>query len=159
MNRSELISDLVRDEGLRLAAYRDTKGLLTIGIGRCLDTNPLTPEECEFVGHDGRRLPITEAQAHYLCANDIKRVSLRLSRNLSWWSRQPEAIQRALANMAFNLGVPGLLSFRNTLGAMERGDYAAAAAGMRGSLWAHQVKDRAERLARMVESCEKEKAA
>ena len=154
-----LISDLIRDEGLRLSPYRDTKNYLTTGIGRCLDTNPLTPEEVAFVGHDARRLPITEAQARYLCANDIKRVSLRLTRNLSWWSKQPEPIQRVLANMAFNLGVPGLMTFQNTLAAIQQGRYADAAKGMRSSLWARQVKGRAERLAQIVESFEKEKAA
>ena len=159
MNGDLLLSDLIRDEGLRLSPYRDTKNYLTTGIGRCLDTNPLTPEEVAFVGHDGRRAPITEAQARYLCAHDIQRVSLRMTRNLSWWSQQPEAIQRVLVNMAFNLGVPGLMTFQNTLAAIRDGRYADAAKGMRSSLWARQVKDRAERLARMVESCEKEKAA
>lgn len=159
MNNDTMISDLIRDEGLRLSPYRDTKNYLTTGIGRCLDTNPLTPEEVAFVGHGCRRAPITEAQARYLCANDIKRVSLRLTRNLSWWSQQPEAIQRVLVNMAFNLGIPGLMTFQNTLAAIREGRYADAAKGMRSSLWARQVKGRAERLAQIVESFEKEKAA
>lgn len=54
--------------------------------------------------------------------------------------------------MAFNLGVgvpggkKGLLGFKNTLGMIERGEYAAAD-GMLRSLWAKQVKGRAIRLA------------
>ena len=49
--------------------------------------------------------------------------------------------------MAFNLGVQGLLKFRNTLGMVRDGDYDGAARGMLASLWARQVKGRATRLA------------
>ena len=116
---------------------------------------PLTPEEAAFIGHDCRKFPITESQARYLAGHDIARTCLRLSRALPWWPRQPEEIQRVLCNMAFNLGVPGLLSFKNTLGSIERGEYADAAKAMRASLWARQVKGRAERLADRVERCTK----
>lgn len=40
--------------------------------------------------------------------------------------------------MAFNM-LGGLLTFTNTLAAMKRGDYAAAADGMLASKWATQV--------------------
>jgi lysozyme len=65
--------------------------------------------------------------------------------------------QRALLNMAFNLGwnpqAPGGLDdFKNTLRAMQDGHWTLAAAGMRASLWARQVGARAERLARMIET-------
>ena len=40
--------DLSIDEGIRLSAYRDSKGLLTIGIGHCLDTNPLSEEQISY---------------------------------------------------------------------------------------------------------------
>lgn len=155
MDTNALLRELELDEGVRLAPYRDTRGYLSIGIGRCLDTNPVTPEETAYIGHDCRKFPITEGQARYLAGHDVARTCLRLSRALPWWSRQPEEIQRVLANMAFNLGVPGLLSFKNTLGAIERGAYADAAKAMRASLWAHQVKGRAERLAKRVEEYQK----
>ena len=52
------------------------------------------------------------------------------------------------------VGVPGgkrgLLGFKNTLGMIERGDYAAAADGMLKSLWAKQVGKRAQRLAQTM---------
>ena len=49
MNMSALISELERDEGVRLSAYKCTAGFLTIGVGRNLDTNKLTVEELSFV--------------------------------------------------------------------------------------------------------------
>jgi lysozyme len=52
--------------------------------------------------------------------------------------------------MCFNLGVTRLGGFVNTLAAMKRGDYEAAADGMMKSLWASQVGRRAQRLAKMM---------
>ena len=58
--------------------------------------------------------------------------------------------QRVLLDMAFNLGVVGLLSFKRTLGVIEAGRYELAAAMMLDSKWAGQVGQRAERLSRMM---------
>lgn len=55
-----------------------------------------------------------------------------------------------LVNMAFNLGVSGLLGFHATLGWIKQGHYSSAAGEMLLSVWAAQVGDRAFRLARMM---------
>lgn len=52
--------------------------------------------------------------------------------------------------MAFQMGIVGLLGFTNTLAAIKRGDYAAAATGMLASLWARQTPARAKRMADMM---------
>ena len=78
--------------------------------------------------------------------------SAELASRLPWMARLDPARRRVLQNMAFNLGVgepggrKGLLGFRNTLGMIERGEYAAAADAMLKSLWARQVGQRAVRL-------------
>lgn len=59
--------------------------------------------------------------------------------------------QAVLCSMAFNLGKTKLLEFTNTLRAVKEGRYADAAKGMRNSLWAKQVGNRAERLATLME--------
>lgn len=138
MNRSELANQLVIDEGLRLKPYHCTAGKLTIGVGRNLDD----------VG-------ITKAEAMTLLGADIERVEGDLDRVLPWWRGMSDKRQQVLANMCFNMGLGnstrGLLSFRNTLAAMQRGDYKAAARGMLDSAWARQVGDRSTRLAKMME--------
>jgi lysozyme len=59
--------------------------------------------------------------------------------------------QVALANLAFNLGIHGLAQFRNTLAAIERGDWPAAVQGLRQSLWYRQVgKSRSDRILHMI---------
>jgi lysozyme len=55
-----------------------------------------------------------------------------------------------LLDMSFNLGIVGLLRFKNTLATIRRGDYSKAAAMMLDSLWARQVGKRAVRLAEMM---------
>jgi lysozyme len=52
--------------------------------------------------------------------------------------------------MAFNLGLPRLLTFHDMIAALGRQDYGAAADAMLASRWAVQVGDRARRLAQMM---------
>jgi lysozyme len=58
--------------------------------------------------------------------------------------------QRVLVDMAFSMGVVGLLNFKRTLATIQAGDYQQAATMMLDSRWAKQVGQRVERLARMM---------
>lgn len=133
MNRQRLAAQLLEDEGLRLKPYRCTAGRLTIGVGRNLDDRGLT-----------------RAEALTLLDNDIADFWARLLAALPWLAEAPEPVQEALLNMAFNLGVEGLLDFRQTLALIRTGDYAGAAQAMLASRWAGQVGQRAARLAAQV---------
>jgi lysozyme len=133
MNYEKLLAELERDEGLRLKPYRDSVGKLTIGIGRNLDDKG-----------------ISEAAARFLLGEDVLEVEAGLDEALPWWRQQEEVRQRVLANMAFNMGLAGLLQFTNTLAAVREGRYEDAASGMLASLWAKQVGPRAIRLAEMM---------
>lgn len=132
MNDELLFKELLRDEGLKLTAYTDTVGILTIGIGHNLN------------------VPISEAAAKQIFLDDLDRHRTDLFNALPWVSSLDDVRQRVLVNMAFNLGVPGLLKFANTLELVHTGHYAAAADAMLQSLWARQVKSRALRLAQMM---------
>lgn len=128
--------ELIRDEGEVLHAYQDTEGFLTIGVGRLIDKR--------------RGGGITREEALYLLQNDILRKMEDLDRELPWWKKLSQVRQRVLLNMCFNLGIGGLLKFKNTLAAVESGRYEEAAKGMMASKWAKQVGARAERLAKMM---------
>lgn len=130
-----LAARLLVEEDCRLKPYRDTKKKLTIGIGRNLTDRGISRDEAE-----------------YLLANDINLVIHELDVSFPWWTHLNEARQLVLADMCFNLGGTKLKTFKRTLAAIQRGDYAAAAAEMRASLWARQVGDRAERLAVLMET-------
>jgi lysozyme len=132
MDIDALKQDLLRDEALRTYAYQDSEGYLTIGVGRNIDRRGgkgLTPTECL-----------------YLLDNDVKDVIAQLDAAFPWWKQLDPVRQSVLANMCFNLGLSRLRQFKGFLGALQAGNYAAAAAEMEDSLWYKQVGARAARL-------------
>jgi lysozyme len=128
---------LLRDEGLQLKIYRDSVGKLTIGVGRNLDD----------VG-------ISEAEAMVLLANDVNAARAGLLAALPWTSDLDPIRFAAVLNMCFNMGIRGLLGFRQFLASMQAGDWKMASLNMVQSRWAGQVGARAQRLAAQVESGE-----
>lgn len=133
---SDALRDLlIKHEGLRLRPYRDTVGKLTIGVGRNLDDKG-----------------ISEDEAFIMLDNDIKDTKTILFKALPWAFQLDEPRQIVLLSMAFNMGLAGLLEFKNTLNAVETGDYSGAAKHMLNSKWAAQVGNRAIYLAKVMET-------
>lgn len=130
---NQLQKQLVLHEGCRLKPYRCTSGKLTIGIGRNLDD----------VG-------ISRDEAMVLLWNDISKAIAGVRTELPWFEQLDSIRQRVLVDMAVNLGIDGLLAFKQTLSAIASGDYDRAATEMLNSRWAGQVGERARRLARMM---------
>jgi len=128
-----LEEQLTRDEGVVLKPYRDTVGKLTIGIGRNLDDKG-----------------ISESEARVLLQNDIAEFDKQVGAALPWTSDMDSIRYAVLVNMAFNLGIRGLLGFKNALEAMRSEDWPKAAVEMLDSNWANQVGDRALRLAKQM---------
>jgi len=131
-----LIEELKRDEGVIPHAYQDSLGYWTIGVGRLIDKRKggkLTTEEIE-----------------YLLMNDIDEKVADLDKHIPWWRGLSPVRQRVMINMCFNLGIGGLLKFKNTLAMIKSGNYEGAARGMLNSLWAKQVGKRANRLSDMM---------
>jgi lysozyme len=129
--------DLLADhEGLRLKAYRDTVGKLTIGIGRNLDDVGISKEE-----------------AYYLLANDVAKAQ-REAATLPWFAGLNEARQAVVVSMIFNLGFDKFMQFKRTTSAIATGSYGLAATYMLESLWAKQVGKRAATLSTMMKSGE-----
>ena len=134
-----LVQELRRDEGVRYSPYLDSVGVKTVGVGHNLEARPLD-----------LTYPLTDEQVNQILADDLVRVFSGLDRKIGWWRNLTCARQRVLANMAFNLGVDGLLGFRRMILAIDRGHYEQAAREMLNSKWAGQVFDRAIRLAKMM---------
>lgn len=132
----DLIKQLRRDEGEVLHAYHCSEGWLTIGIGRLIDQK--------------KGGGITREEATYLLGNDIQRVSRLLQERLPWAIKLSEPRLGVLMNMAFQLGIDGLLAFRETLRHVQDGRYEQAAQAMLDSKWARQTPERARRLAEQM---------
>jgi len=142
MDMQLMVAELRRDEGVRYSIYLDTAQIPTVGVGHNCRVSPLPADWA---------CPLTDAQVDQLLTQDLQATFAQLDAKLPWWRSLDEVRQRVVCNLAFNLGVSGLLTFHNTLGAMQRGSYAVAAAGMLASKWAQQVGMRARRLAYAME--------
>lgn len=138
-----LTAQIQASEGLRLAAYRCTAGRLTIGFGHNCDASPV-PDVSRVGDRISRKL------ADDLFFKDLAAVVWEVRRELPWATTLDAPRQAVLYDMAFNLGLGGLLRFRNTLRFIEAGDYSRAARNMLLSKWAGQVGRRADRLAEQM---------
>ena len=135
--RQELTRQLRGDEGVKAQAYQDHLGYWTIGVGRLIDA----------------RKPGSGLRAHeidYLLRSDIEDRVEQLTRQLPWFQNLDDARRGVLLNMSFQLGVAGLLGFKNTLTTIEAGRYESAAEQMLQSRWAKQTPERAKRMAEQM---------
>ena len=132
-----LAHDLEVEEGRRSHAYADplTGGApWTVGVG--------------FTGPDIKADTVmTDLQIDAELDHRLEMICGQLDADISWWRTLSDERQDVLVQMAYQLGVSGLLQFKITLGSVKAGDYAAAAMGMMQSTWARQTPARALRLA------------
>jgi len=128
----EGIEQLKKHEGFRTHAYKCTSGKWTIGYGRNIDED----------GGPG----ITEEEAEHLLLNDLVTYRTGCEQEIAFFEDLDLVRQDTLVNMAFNMGVAGLLKFRNMLKAIQDKDWERAGREMLNSRWARQVGRRAEEL-------------
>lgn len=80
----------------------------------------------------------------------ILQMNALLGEKLPWYKEASFVSKTVLINMAFNMGVKGLLGFRNTLAFIKGKQYADAARNMTLSLWYTQVGSRAKELVKRM---------
>lgn len=124
---SALKQQLIAHEGLRLRPYTDTKGKLTIGVGRNLTDDGISTDE-----------------AYDLLDHDITATINGIVQALPWTQTLSAGRFRALVDIGFNAGLGGLLDFHRMLAALQKGDYVTAAHEIVNS---HLEPHRAQRLA------------
>lgn len=132
----DLVGDLRVDEGWEPSAYQDHLGYWTIGYGFLIDERK------------GGEIPREIADQWLVYAATIRWQSFAAKH--PWVLEQPEDVQRALGNMAYQLGVAGLSGFQLALAALETGDRAEAAREFLDSRWAVQTPNRAQRVAALI---------
>ncbi len=133
MNIDQLAAQLTIDENKRKRIYTDTVGKITGGVGRNLTDRDFSEDEIQL-----------------MLKNDIDMVCDQLDNTLPWWKQMTDRRMQALANMAFNMGITTLLTFKNSLGLLRDGKYDAAADAFMDSKWAKQVGARAVRVTQMI---------
>ena len=133
-----LIEDLKEEEGFRGEVYKDHLGFDTIGYGTKL---PLNPKEAELL----LRLRFKKKKS-----NLIK--SLTKTYGESFFSSLSLKEKEVLFSMAYQLGVRGVLKFKNMLKALKLRDIDKASFEMKNSKWYTQTPNRVERLIKRLKS-------
>lgn len=126
---------LKKHEGIKLKPYKDSLGILTIGIGRNLDD----------VG-------ISMAEANTMLYTDVSVAVQECMKEFSWWRPLSEVRQTVIVDMVFNMGIEKFKTFHNTIAALSIGDFNRASEQMLDSVWAKQVGDRAVELSYMMKN-------
>ncbi len=134
-NIVKLEKELIRDEGRKTKPYRDSEGILTIGVGWNLEEWGLPDHIIDQL----TKISINRA------ISDAKHV-------IPSFEYLHPARQRVLVNMAFNLGRKRLGGFKLMRRAIAKRNWKEAAREMLDSKWARQVGRRATRLAEVMES-------
>lgn len=159
----KLIELLIKHEGLKLKPYKCPAGFWTIGVGHNLQANPLTKEQCDkfnlgVYAFDEVLSKLTESgitkdDAISLLKDDISIVTYQLIKRLSLFSSLPEQAKIAIIDVAFNIGVDGLLKFTKTLALLADEKYKEASKEILNSKWATQVGNRAHDISEMLANC------
>ena len=133
MNLDKVIEELKQDEGFEGMPYEDSLGIPTIGYGI--------------------KLPLSEEEAEILLKHRLDKKILEISEKEPFFLDLPETAQEIIANMAYQLGVGGVLRFKKMWEALKNRDYQKAADEMLDSNWAReQTPNRAKRLAEIMRS-------
>lgn len=120
------------NEGYREFMYQCSAGKSTIGIGLNLEAG---------LPHD---------EALVLLEMRMKKIYISLAENLRWFDALDEQRKIAVADMAYQMGVYGLMGFSRSLGYMANHNYDAAADEFLDSKWAKQTPSRAKKVTDLI---------
>ena len=135
-----LLENIKAHEGFRDHIYKDSVGKPTVGYGFLVAA--LSPDELKLNG--GKVEPMSREVAEKILNLKVTKLQKRLFQCLPWLQSKPQNVQDTLIEMAYQLGLAGLMGFRHTLGCIEAGDYAQAAINLRASLLYRQTPKRVE---------------
>lgn len=140
MNKDQLVSDLVVEEGYRGLLYDDLTGK-PLTTGDTIRGNPTIG-----VGWNVAGKPISLERSKIITGWFVDDAWQQLQTTLPWVVSLPDGVQTALTDMAYNLGVSGLLKFTTFLAMLKSGNFQTAADDLKLTLWAKQIGSRAVKI-------------
>lgn len=132
---------LLFEEGYRKDPYYCSEGYPTIGIGTKIGPKGASLAYYQF--------SVTESSAKALLQQEVDKIIEAICL-FPWFQNSSQDRRVILISMAYQMGVNGLLSFRNTLKYIAEKNYAKAAENMLVSKWAQQTPQRARRHAKVM---------
>ena len=135
-----LLENIKAHEGFRREIYKDSVGKPTVGYGFLVAA--LSPDELKLNGDKVE--PISKEVAEKILNLKVAKLQKRVFQCLPWLQSKPQNVQDTLIEMAYQLGLAGLMGFHHTLSCIEAGDYAQATRNLRASLLYRQTPRRVE---------------
>jgi len=132
-----LIERIQRHEGFRSVPYRDSLGHWTIGIGTLI-----TEDQAQELAHG-----VSYEWAYDRMVNDLQKMRKDLLTTYPWMSELSAIRLDTFTEMAYQLGVAGLMKFHDMLYCARSNDPEGVAREMLNSLWHRQTPARCEELA------------
>ena len=126
-NIDDLIFSIKEHEGFRGEVYQDHLGFDTVGYGT--------------------KMPITRKEATVLLRLRLTAMTEKLFDRQPIFRYLPPEAQSILSEMAYQMGVAGLMKFKKTWDFLEDHDFQSASVEMLNSKWHKQTPSRAEELA------------
>lgn len=154
MTALELAVRLCKEaEGFSEVMYRCPAGYPTIGYGRNLNVFPLTEEELNHCSvNDNGEIVAPEEEASQWLASELSNLHQQLLKRE--WFVGTDARKAVLLDLAYNLGLAKLLTFKRFLTAMKEQDYITAYKELQDSKWYRQVGVRGVRNCKIIETGE-----
>ncbi len=132
------------EEGKRNKAYKDSRGIWTIGRGYNLESHGYSKEEAAKQEWDDERIDKEFAASIMRCVD-------QLNKNWPGWKNLSEVRQAVCLSSVYQLGSQGAAKFVATIDALEDHDFDRAAGQIMLSKWAKQTPARVRRNADMLQ--------
>lgn len=147
MISDRLIALLKRQEGYGEWPYQDTEGYWTIGHGHLVTTQKdfTYDAACALC-----KAPWDLDRADVMLRVDAESKQQGLLAVLPWVNNLPQLVQEGLLNMAFQMGVTGVLGFHDMLASLKGGHFDDAEAHALNSVWARQTPSRSNEVSAMI---------
>jgi lysozyme len=122
-----LVENIKKSEGFVGDVYKDSLDIDTVGYGT--------------------KMPISKAEAELLLEHRLDAKITKLLKVKPFVANLSKERQEVLYEMSYQLGIGGLLKFKNMWRAVETLDFQRASTEMLDSKWAQQTPTRANKLA------------
>ena len=142
---SSFAKDMVKEhEGLRLDAYKDSKGFLTVGYGHLIDKD--SPPDIQALQEGSS---ITQERAEQLFEKDYTHHA-EAAKKIPGYGKADEKQQAALIDLTFNMGPSWHEGFPKFTAAFKAGNYELAGAELENSKWYGDVARRAPTIVSLI---------
>lgn len=142
LKSQSFIKEIERNEGFRQYIHKDSLGFETIGYEFKVDC--LSKDE--LLLNENLIEPMSKIVAEKILDMKLCKLETEVLKELPWLSHKENSVQEVVVEMAYWLGIDGMLKFKNTLKFIKQGELIKACENIKNSLWYKQAPNRVEKL-------------